>query len=74
MAIEKHSHGFGSDIAKVTKLTGVDFIAKKIAQSLGYEDCGCAGRAEALNNPDLLVNKVFYKNKQNNENIEEQGS
>jgi hypothetical protein len=64
MAIEKRSHGFGSDIAKVTKLTGVDFIAKKIAQSLGYEDCGCAGREQALNNPDLLVNKVFYKTKE----------
>jgi hypothetical protein len=73
MAIEKKTHGFGTDLAKAAKFVRADIAADRIAKALGYEDCGCAGRAEALDNPDLLVNKIFYKN-QDNENNEEQGS
>lgn len=69
MAIEKRSEGFGSDIAKITKLTRVDRIAERIAKTLGYEDCGCKDREESLNNPNLLVNKIFYKNKEQDESI-----
>jgi hypothetical protein len=71
MAIEKKTEGFGSDIAKVAKLIGADKAAQRIAKSLGYEDCGCGPREEALNNPDLLINKIFYKNKEEDENIKE---
>lgn len=71
MAIEKRSEGFGSDIAKVAKIIKADVAAEKIAQLLGYDDCGCKGREQELNNPDLLVNRVFYKNKENNEDIKE---
>ena len=74
MAIEKKTHGFGSDLAKAAKLIKADIAADKIAKALGYEDCGCAGRAEALNDPDLLVNKIFYKNQETDENNEEQDS
>jgi hypothetical protein len=71
MAIEKKSEGFGSDIAKVAKFIHADAAAARIARVLGYEDCGCGPRAEALNNPDLLVNKIFYKNKEQDEDIKE---
>jgi hypothetical protein len=73
MAIEKKTHGFGTDLAKAAKFVRADIAADRIAKALGYDDCGCAGRAEALDNPDLLVNKIFYKN-QEDENNEEQGS
>lgn len=71
MAIEKRSEGFGSDIAKAAKLIGAKNAAQRIARALGYEDCGCKDREKALNNPKLLVNKMFYKNKEQDENIEE---
>lgn len=74
MAIEKKTHGFGSDLARAAKLIKADVAADKIAKALGYEDCGCSGRAKALDNPDLLVNKIFYKNQQDNEINEEQDS
>ena len=32
------------------------------------------GRAEALDNPDLLVNKIFYKKQEDDEINKEQGS
>jgi hypothetical protein len=74
MAIEKKNHGFGSDLAKAAKIIKADVAADKIAKALGYEDCGCSGRAEALNNPNLLVNKIFYKNQEDNEINKEQDS
>ena len=72
MAIEKKTHGFGSDLAKAAKFVRADIAADRIAKALGYDDCGCSGRAEALDNPDLLVNKIFYKNQEDNEINEEQ--
>jgi len=71
METSKKSQGFGDSIAKITKAIAADKAAKRIAEALGVEDCGCSKRQEALNNPDLLVNKVFYKNKENNEDIKE---
>jgi hypothetical protein len=74
MAIEKKSHGFGSDLSKAAKFVRADIAADRIAKSLGFEDCGCSERAKALDNPDLLINKIFYKNKDNDEINEEQDS
>ena len=74
MAIEKKTHGFGTDLSKAAKFVRADIAADRIAKALGYEDCGCAGRAESLDNPDLLVNKIFYKNKDNDEINKEQDS
>jgi hypothetical protein len=61
MAIEKRSIGFGSDIAKIAKSIKADVVANNIAKIMGKQDCGCGKREEALNNPDLLINKIFYK-------------
>ena len=40
--------GLGSDIKKITAATGLDKLAKKIAQLLD-EDCGCDERETKLN-------------------------
>jgi hypothetical protein len=74
MAIEKRSEGFGDDFAKLAKTIGADVFADNMAKMLGYDDCGCADRQKEWNSPDLLVNKIFYKKKEEDENIEEQGS
>jgi hypothetical protein len=74
MAIEKKTHGFGTDLAKAARFVRADIAADRIAKALGYDDCGCSGRAEALDDPDLLVNKIFYKNKDNDEINKEQDS
>jgi hypothetical protein len=50
----------GDDIERATKATGVkkavDYLAKKTCK-----DCGCSKRKSALNNPELLINKIIYK-------------
>jgi hypothetical protein len=55
------SKGLGDSIEKITTSTGikkaVDYVAKKTKT-----DCGCSERKKNLNNPNLLVNKIFYKN------------
>jgi hypothetical protein len=54
------SKGLGDSIEKITTSTGikkaVDYVAKKTKT-----DCGCSERKKNLNNPNLLVNKIFYK-------------
>ena len=72
MAIEQKSQGFGDTVAKIAKAIKADILAKKIAKELGIEDCGCSKRQEELNNPNLLINKVLYKNKTNNEDTKEE--
>jgi hypothetical protein len=50
--MEQHripSRGLGDDIARVTKFTRIDSLAKKIAKAFGKEDCGCGKRQEQLN-------------------------
>jgi hypothetical protein len=42
------SRGLGDDIKKITSATGLDQLAKRIAQILD-EDCGCDGRQTWLN-------------------------
>lgn len=67
MATEKRIEGFGDEIARIAKKLGLDQAADTVAKSMGKEDCGCKQRQEKLNNPNPLVNKVFYsKNKINN--------
>ena len=64
MATEKRVEGFGDEIARVTKKLGLDRVAEEVAKAAGKKDCGCKNRQQKLNDPDLLVNKVFYgKNK-----------
>ena len=63
MAIENRSTGFGDDIERIAKKLGLDKVANNVAKAAGKEDCGCSKRKETLNDPNLLINKVFYKNK-----------
>jgi len=52
----RKSKGLGDTVEKFTNATGIKALVKKVAPS-----CGCEARQEALNSPDLLVNKLFYK-------------
>jgi hypothetical protein len=49
------SKGLGDTIAKFTRFFGLDTLAKRVAELLGKEDCGCERRKEILNK------KVPYK-------------
>lgn len=51
------SEGLGDTVAKITKFLYIDRVVKKIANLLGYEDCGCTRR-------QTLLNKLFpYRKK-----------
>ena len=52
------SKGLGDDIKKITAKTGLDQLAKRIAQLLN-EDCGCDDRANWLN--DKTKDWSIYK-------------
>ncbi len=54
-------HGLGSMIDLITTATGIKAVVNKVSQATGV-DCGCTERKEALNNPNLIVNKIFFKN------------
>lgn len=54
----RKSRGLGDSVEKLTKATGIQSLVKKVAPN-----CGCQARQEALNDPNLLVNKIFYKEK-----------
>lgn len=55
------SKGLGDTIEKITAATGIKKVVEKVAEATGKE-CGCNKRKEILNNPNLLINKTFYKN------------
>ena len=54
------SKGLGDDIKKLTSATGLDQLAKRIAQILD-EDCGCDERQDWLN--EKTKNWPMYKKK-----------
>jgi len=56
------SKGLGDTIAKITEATGIKRVVKAISNAVD-KDCGCNKRQETLNDPNLLINKVFYNNK-----------
>jgi hypothetical protein len=60
MIIIKKHYGFGDTVHAITKATGIESIVKAVAG----EDCGCNERKEKLNNPNLLINKIFYGTEQ----------
>jgi hypothetical protein len=64
MIIIKKHKGIGDTVAAITKATGLDKLVGK--------DCGCPERQEAWNDPELLVNRVFYGTKQDIEVLREQ--
>ena len=57
------SKGLGDDIKKLTSATGLDQLAKRIAQILD-EDCGCDERQDWLN--EKTKNWPMYKKKRIN--------
>jgi hypothetical protein len=67
MPIERKVTGFGDEIERVAKKLGLDKVAEGVAKAVGAKDCGCGARKDTLNDPNLLINKVFYKKKEENE-------
>lgn len=47
--VNRPSKGLGDTIAKVTKATGLDRVADKMAKAAGMEDCVCGQRRDTLN-------------------------
>ena len=43
------SRGLGDTIAKFTRVTGIDTLARVGARAMGKKDCGCKKRQELLN-------------------------
>lgn len=58
----KKIKGLGDAIEKVTTATGIKKVVDTVSKAVG-KDCGCNKRKEALNNPNLLVNKMFNRKK-----------
>lgn len=56
------NNGLGDTIGIITKYTGIKKVVDTVS-AIVQKDCGCNKRQEKLNNPDLLVNKIFYNNK-----------
>jgi hypothetical protein len=56
----------GDTIEKITTTTGLKMIVNGVSKAVNL-DCGCSKRKEALNDPNLLINKIFYKNGVSNE-------
>lgn len=54
------SKGLGDTIEKITKATGIKRVVDTVAKATG-KDCGCAKRKAALNDKNLLINKMLYK-------------
>lgn len=55
------SKGLGDTIEKLTKFTGVKPLMTKMNR--GKECLPCQHRKKILNNPELLFNKLLYKQK-----------
>ena len=67
MIILKKHKGLGDTVAALAEATGIKTLVESIT-----EDCGCQERQASLNNPDLLINKLFYGTKQDIEVLRSQ--
>ena len=47
--VSNKSKGFGDTVAKMTKATGLDQVANRMAKAAGMNDCGCNKRRDTLN-------------------------
>jgi hypothetical protein len=54
------SKGFGDTVEKITAATGIKYVVETISKATG-KSCGCPKKKETLNNPNLLINRTFYK-------------
>jgi hypothetical protein len=59
MIILKKHKGLGDTVAAIAETVGIKTLVESIT-----EDCGCKERQEALNDPNLLINKLLYGTKQ----------
>lgn len=58
--IKKHN-GLGDTIEAIAKVTGASYIANAISNGSPSVPCTpCAKRKEALNDPNLTINKLLY--------------
>lgn len=48
----------GDRIEQITKATGIKKAVDRLSKETN-KPCGCAKRKAALNNPDLLINKIL---------------
>ena len=60
--LKKKARGLGDTIENFTKATGIKKAVDAISNATG-KDCGCEERKRKLNNPNILVNKLFYNKK-----------
>ena len=65
LALQNVSIGLGDTIEKITHATGLDVVAKTVANSLGFEDCGCG---DATKGRHKQLNDLFPYSKKNQEN------
>ena len=67
MLIIRNHRGLGDTVAAVAAATGIKALVEAVT-----EDCGCQERQASLNNPNLLINKLFYGTKQDIEVLRSQ--
>ena len=48
----------GDRIEQITTATGIKTVVEGVSK-ITKKPCGCAKRKEALNNPNLLINKIL---------------
>lgn len=53
--------GIGDTIERITKATGIKKIVDSFAE--GEECLPCQERKKRLNEPNILINKIFYPKK-----------
>jgi hypothetical protein len=67
MLIIRNHRGLGDTVAAIAETVGIKTLVESIT-----EDCGCKERQASLNNPELLINKLFYGTKQDIEVLRSQ--
>ena len=55
------SKGLGDVIEKITTSTGIKALVDKYSGIDSKPCVPCAERKEALNNPNLLINKILFR-------------
>jgi hypothetical protein len=65
--ILRNHKGLGDTVAAIAETTGIATLV-----NAAIKDCGCKERQASLNNPELLINKLFYGTKQDIEVLRSQ--
>lgn len=56
--IRVEPRGLGDLIEKITFVTGVSKVVKKVSKTIGLDDCGCNGRKDKLNEMFPFKNNI----------------